>query len=154
LPASRLAAQIWRTDNEDEHVEDRPAYGHMLNNGELDRCGITLLAGKAVGAAFVGAAAACLAVAEVLRLLQGGPVHEFVDLDLKFPEHRTAVLVQKDFSAQATRPQPVEPDPEHAIDGGEAETAGALATENVCWWRRAKTSSSRSARLLNQQTSN
>ena len=41
---------------------------------------------------------------------------------------------------QATRPQPVEPDPEHAIDGGEAETAGALATENVCWWRSAKTS--------------
>jgi hypothetical protein len=60
--------------------------------------GATLLAGKAVGAPFVGAAAATLAISEVLRLLHGGVVHELIDLDLKFPEYRSAVLNQSDFS--------------------------------------------------------
>jgi hypothetical protein len=70
----------------------------MLKTGVLDRCGVTLLAGKAVGAPFVGAAAATLAISEVLRLLHGGAVHELIDLDLKFPEYRSAVLNQTDFS--------------------------------------------------------
>lgn len=51
----------------------------MLARGELDRCGVTLPAGMAVGAAFVGAAAATLVIAEVLRLLDGGPIHKFID---------------------------------------------------------------------------
>jgi hypothetical protein len=38
-------------------------------------------------------------VAEILRLLHGGPVHELIDLDLKTPEYRSAVLTQTDFSA-------------------------------------------------------
>jgi len=42
-----------------------------------------------VGAPFVGAVAACLAIAEVLRLLHGGPLHHPIDLDLQSPEHRT-----------------------------------------------------------------
>ncbi len=71
----------------------------MLEDGELDRCGVTLLAGKAVGAPFVGAVAASLVIAEVLRLLHGGPLHQLIDLDLKFPEFRTAVRTRNDFSA-------------------------------------------------------
>ena len=42
------------------------AYRKMLDEGSLDRCGVTLLAGKAVGAPFVGAVAATLVLAEVL----------------------------------------------------------------------------------------
>jgi hypothetical protein len=57
----------------------------------LDRCGITLLANKAVGAPFVGATAACLVVAEVLRLLHGGSTHSLIDLDLRSTEHRSVV---------------------------------------------------------------
>lgn len=98
LPASRPASQIWRGAQPDEPVEDRPAYEDMLTSGALDRCGVTLLAGKAVGAPFVGAAAATLAVSEVLRLLHGGAVHELVDVDLKGPEYRSAVVTQRDFS--------------------------------------------------------
>ena len=41
----------------------------MLREGDLNRCGIALLAGKAVGAPFV---AACLVLCEILRLLHGG----------------------------------------------------------------------------------
>jgi hypothetical protein len=98
LPASRTASQIWNRRDDDEKVEDRPAYERMLKNRELDQCGVTLLAGKAVGAPFVGAVAASLVIAEVLRLLHGGPLHELIDLDLKFPEFRAVVLVRKDFS--------------------------------------------------------
>jgi hypothetical protein len=99
LPASRPASQIWRSVQTDDQVEDRPAYTGMLASGALDRCGVTLLAGKAVGAPFVGAAAATLALSEVLRLLQGGAVHELIDVDLKAPEYRSTVLTRQDFSA-------------------------------------------------------
>jgi hypothetical protein len=54
LPVSRSAAHIWRSEGETDAVDDRPAYAQMLNKSELDRCGVTLLAGKAVGAPFVG----------------------------------------------------------------------------------------------------
>ncbi len=97
LPASRPAAQIWRGAQADDQVKERPAYKGMLTSGALDRCGVTLLAGKAVGAPFVGAAAATLALSEVLRLLHGGPVHELIDLDLKTPEYRSTVRTQQDF---------------------------------------------------------
>ncbi len=33
------------------------------------------------------------------RFLHGGAVHELIDLDLKFPEYRSAVLTQQDFGA-------------------------------------------------------
>src|SRR5438046_283145 len=85
LPASRPAAQIWGGERDDAQVADRPAYAGMLKRRELDRCGVTRLAGKAVGAPFAGATAATLALSEVLRLLHGGPVHELIDLDLKSP---------------------------------------------------------------------
>lgn len=98
LPASRTAAQIWRADGDEQSVADRPAYAKMLQMGELDKCGVTLLAGKAVGAPFVGAVAACLAISELLRLLHGGPIFELIDVDLKFPEHRAAVMNGRDFS--------------------------------------------------------
>lgn len=98
LPASRPASQIWGSMQADDQVEDRPAYKGMLASGALDRCGVTLLAGKAVGAPFVGAAAATLAVSEVLRLLHGGVVHELIDVDLKAPEYRSTVLTQRNFS--------------------------------------------------------
>jgi hypothetical protein len=98
LPASRSAAEIWRGDSAGDPVDDRPAYTRMLDNGELDRCGVALLAGKAVGAPFVGAVAATLAVTELLRLLHGGPIHELIDLDLESPDYRSAVMTQHDFS--------------------------------------------------------
>jgi hypothetical protein len=99
LPASRAAGEIWLRQDQGENVEERAAYARMLKEGTLDRCGVTLLAGKAVGAPFVGAVAATLAISEVLRLLHGGTVHELVDLDLKDLEYRTAVAAQTDFTA-------------------------------------------------------
>jgi hypothetical protein len=70
---------------------DRSAYQQLLNDHILDRCGVTLLAGKAVGAPFVGSVAATLVLAEVLRLLHGGPLHEVIEMDLAGIEHRSVV---------------------------------------------------------------
>lgn len=98
LPASRSAVDIWKTTYVSEEVSSRPAYQRMLESGQLDRCGVTLLAGKAVGAAFVGAVAACLAVSELLRLLHAGPHYELIDVDLQCIEHRTVVPHSSDFT--------------------------------------------------------
>lgn len=98
LPGSRTAEQMWANGDGGMKVESQGAYQDLLGRGRLDQCGITLLAGKAVGAPFVGSVAACLAVSEVLRLLAGGPLHELIDLDLRAPEHILAVPQSKDFS--------------------------------------------------------
>jgi hypothetical protein len=82
LPGRRPAADMWKEARQGEKVEDRPAYAKLLADGVLDRCGMTLLAGKAVGAPFVGSVAAALALAEVLRLLHGGAIHKLIDIDL------------------------------------------------------------------------
>jgi hypothetical protein len=130
LPASRPAAQIWRGGQSDEQVDDRPAYKGMLKSGALDRCGVTLLAGKAVGAPFVGAAAAALAISEILRLLHGGTVHELIDLDLKAPEYRSTVPTHKDF--RALNPGYVSAGLPGAVpaDSGHAPWAGGKGTIN------------------------
>lgn len=98
LPGSRPAAEIWRAAGTTEPVEDRAAYRTMLESGHLDRCGVTLLAGKAVGAPFVGAVAATLALSEVLRLLHGGPIHRLIDLDLQSVDQRVAAIHGTAFS--------------------------------------------------------
>jgi hypothetical protein len=97
LPGNRSAAEIWAAGGDGEDVSDRAAYQKMLKTGELDRCGVTLLAGKAVGAPFVGAVTACFVIAEVLRLLHGGPLHHLIDLDLQSPEHRTVAPHASNF---------------------------------------------------------
>ena len=99
LPGSRTAAEIWQLAPPGGTNVDRPAYRKILEEGVLDRCGVTLLAGKAVGAPFVGVVAACLAISEVLRLLNGGPLHQLVDLDLQSVEHRVVVGQQRDFAS-------------------------------------------------------
>lgn len=92
LPGSRSAVEIWAGSQAGEDVAQRAAYQRLLADGVLDRCGVTVLAGKAVGAPFVGAVAACLALSEILRLLHGGPLHHVIELDLQSVEHRLAAL--------------------------------------------------------------
>jgi hypothetical protein len=98
LPGSRTATEIWSATVEQEDLADLAAYQKMLQEGDLDHCSITLLAGKAVGAPFVGATAACLVVAEVLRLLHGGPLHRMIDLDLQSAEHPTVIRRSRNLS--------------------------------------------------------
>jgi hypothetical protein len=98
LPGSRSSSDLWKDAAPAENVEDRPAYEKLVSDGTLDRCGMTLLAGKAIGAPFVGATAASLVLAEVLRTLHGGPVHSLIELDLLSIEQRLAIVHGRDFT--------------------------------------------------------
>lgn len=98
LPGARPAAELWRAEDNVQADVDLPAYRKLHAEG-MEQCGITLLAGKAVAAPFVGAVAASLALAELIRLLHGGSVHQVIDLDLKAIEHRAVVLNRNDFGS-------------------------------------------------------
>ena len=99
LPGTTPSRELWNeTDAAAEGSTDAPAYRKLLDEGSLDRCGATLLAGKAVGAPFVGAIAATIVLSEVLRLLHGGPINRLVDLNLLDPDHRVVGRHQTDFS--------------------------------------------------------
>ncbi len=66
------------------------AYAGLAADG-TDACGLVRLATRTVGAPFVGATAATLVIAEVLRLLNGGEMLEVVDMTLRDPMSRAAV---------------------------------------------------------------
>jgi hypothetical protein len=92
FPGSRSSQDIWkRTDAVREDTTQQAAYEDLLKKGALDRCGITLLAGKSVGAPFVGVTAAALVLSELLRILHGGSLNQLIDIDLLSVEHRTVV---------------------------------------------------------------
>ncbi len=97
LPGSRHSREMWKNVATSEDLTGRAAYQRLLADGALDQCGVTLLAGKAVGAPFVGAVAATLAVSQILRLLQGAPLDQLVDLDLQSVNHRFVVGQKRDF---------------------------------------------------------
>lgn len=98
LPSSRKSSEIWRIAETRIESSLSNGYKGLLESHLLDRCGVTMLAGKAVGAPFVGAVAACIVLSEVLRLLHGGPLHELIDLDLESLEQRTVIDHSMDFS--------------------------------------------------------
>jgi hypothetical protein len=60
---------------------------------------VTLLSGKAVGAPFVGAVAATLVLAEVLRLLHGGTLHRLIDMNLVDIDHFQNAPQCRDFNS-------------------------------------------------------
>jgi hypothetical protein len=57
-----------------------------------DRCGTVRLAGRSIGAPFVGSAAAALAVSELMKLCMGGKSYELVSCHLRDLRDLTAVL--------------------------------------------------------------
>jgi hypothetical protein len=73
FPASRTAEEIWsrQAGRGDHKVEDMPAYRSLKREG-MDSCGLARLASRTVGVPFVGLIAACLALSELLRRLNGG----------------------------------------------------------------------------------
>jgi len=102
FPASHRAETAWPEHRSQANVGfvDRPAYQHLIEtqaelegvSREAASCGVTELAGRTAGAAFVGAAAATLAIAEPLRILNGGASFELISAPLQGLDHRQAVL--------------------------------------------------------------
>jgi hypothetical protein len=61
----------WHERQAPDPDTSEPIFSDLRENG-LDECGIVTLANKNVACAYVGMAAACLSVAEVLRRINGG----------------------------------------------------------------------------------
>lgn len=68
----------------------QPAYRDLAARG-YDACGLTELAGRTVGAPFVGAVTASLVVAELLRMVLGVHRYDVIDGTLRSLNGRTAV---------------------------------------------------------------
>jgi hypothetical protein len=69
---------------------DLPAYRDLSEKG-ADRCGLTSLAGRTVGASFVGMAAATLVIGELIRLADGAHGYDLIDCHLRSVGHKTVI---------------------------------------------------------------
>jgi hypothetical protein len=83
FPGPRQPSQIWTADaGAQAGVKLNEAYKKLAaERGDL--CGMTLLASRAVATPFVGALAATLVLAEVVRPLHGGGIHAALDIQMK-----------------------------------------------------------------------
>jgi hypothetical protein len=90
FPASVAARKVWSDIEAGEGAITQPAYRALLEQSG-DRCGTVRLAGRSIGAPFVGAVAASLVIAELLRLVMGGPRYELISCHLRNPAARTVV---------------------------------------------------------------
>lgn len=89
FPGPRLPSQIWTAESTTQAaIELNDAYKKLAEERK-DICGMTLLASRAVATPFVGALAAVLALAEVIRPLHGGLVYAALDVQMKSLRHRT-----------------------------------------------------------------
>lgn len=94
FPAPVSAKDVWAdhvTGKPGSEIEARPAYVDLKSRGELDECGLTRLAEVAVGAPFVGMAAAAVLVAQVIRLVADGQRPTVLNMDLRTLQHRSLV---------------------------------------------------------------
>lgn len=90
FPASKPACEVWRETAASEIDIGQPAYKAMLERSK-DRCGTVRLAGRTIGAPFVGAAAASLVIAELVKLTLGGARYEMMSRHLRDLQGRFVV---------------------------------------------------------------
>lgn len=89
FPGPRLPSQIWTAETTAQAATELNDAYKKLAEERKDICGMTLLASRAVATPFVGALAAVLALAEVMRPLHGGLVYAALDVQMKSLRHRT-----------------------------------------------------------------
>ena len=91
FPGERNAKDIWNPVETNRVVRtDRPAYEKLAACG-LDQCGLTRLAGRTVGAPFVGAVAAAIVISEALRVVNGAHGYDLIDGHLRDLKQLTAI---------------------------------------------------------------
>lgn len=82
FPGSRRAMDVWPEAGPSDPDITLPAYRAMLEKSG-DRCGTVRLAGRSIGASFVGVIAGVLAITELLRMGLGARGYEFVSCHLR-----------------------------------------------------------------------
>lgn len=87
FPGPQVALERWGNESGQSLLE---AYelpkGYRALEGELDACGLVTLAGRAVGASFVGAAVASIVAAQAVRMVRSECYHGVVDGTLRTPQ--------------------------------------------------------------------
>ncbi len=104
FPAGKSAKERWggaALEGSAKGLLDRPAYKALASEG-LDECGLTTLAGRTVGAPFVGAATSTIVVAELLRMVLGDHQYEAADGTLRSLDEPYAV--PKDAAGEPFNP--------------------------------------------------
>ncbi len=86
FPAERAARDRWSSADsvQSENVSEKPAYESLAAQG-MDKCGLTMLANRSVGASFVGAFTSTLVVSELLRMAIGAQRYAVIDGSLRSP---------------------------------------------------------------------
>lgn len=104
FPAGKTARQIWGSaavaDFSNSSALEKPAYQTLASEG-LDKCGLTQLANRSVGASFVGTFASTLIIAELLRITMGELSYEVIDGTLRSLENKKVFVSQKQSSFNA-----------------------------------------------------
>ena len=91
FPGGRRAKEVWKPVETNRVARaDRPAYEKLADSG-LDQCGLTQLAGRTVGAPFVGAIAAAIVIGEALRVVNGAHGYDLIDGHLRDLKQLTVV---------------------------------------------------------------
>jgi hypothetical protein len=93
FPGRKSARARWGnalTTDSSRGLLNQPAYRGLREQG-VDECGLLQLAGRTVGAAFVGSIASCLVVAELVRMAHGFHRYELIDGTLRSFEGLTAL---------------------------------------------------------------
>ena len=91
FPGGRRAKELWNPVETNRVARtDLPAYEKLATAG-VDQCGLTQLAGRTVGAPFVGAIAAAVVISETLRVVNGAHCYDLIDGNLRELKHLTAV---------------------------------------------------------------
>ena len=91
FPGARQARDVWNCANSRSEIRtDLPAYERLAASG-LDQCGLTQLAGRTVGAPFVGATAAAIVIGEAIRTVIGAHSYDLIDGHLRNLRQLTVV---------------------------------------------------------------
>lgn len=92
FPAERRAWERWATvdSGASEDISEKPAYESLAAQG-VDKCGLTMLANRSVGASFVGAFTSTLVISELLRMSIGAHRYAVIDGSLRSPENLQCV---------------------------------------------------------------
>lgn len=105
FPAAGDATDVFRRPVADVPQPDAPVAAWAAKAAN-DPCGVIKVQNVAVGAAFVGAVAASFAIAEILRVLAGGPATAVMSCTLSAVEYIDTVLDES--------PPPLNPGYQHA----------------------------------------
>jgi hypothetical protein len=90
FPASRPARECWSDEASVAISLDQPAY-RALVEATGDQCGTLQLAGRTIGAPFVGAVVGTLVVSELVRLTLGAHRYEYLSCHLRGLDGRTVI---------------------------------------------------------------